>query len=948
MITMRGFVSVIHTVAVALLTLSALDQGYSQYIPWDERGDPVYRRRAEMEANKLSTSLFNFGFTGRTGIGQGTPYEWPTGTDRHYIALSTMFVGGEVVDINGDTISIVSVPAYRQNPANGATWNFEPVPEYLGADQIARNDDPSTWPAVWIDKMSDSTDPGWPGSWNGLLGKNALIDGTEYYYHFSDDLYDRYQFYPDSADATRRGLGIVVSERVLEWREFLLEDALITVSEIFNVGALDIERAAATFWIADFVGGDGDSQDDKPTYDLVRELVHLNDYDGVSSNPAFLNARVGTPTMAFIETPGNLGMTNVQYLPAGSINFSTTPDSFFWQTFMEPGIFFDPDNVEFGENDLFASCGFFPLPAGSSQRFITGWVFAEDSLNGKRKASYLKSFVAGGFSTGAVDVSILAPLPGQVVSGTTELQWNANDNAPELLTDILFSSDFGESWILLAADEANDGSFFWYTDTVNDGVLYKLHVIAYDSGGIGYSAMDSSFTINNGGPAVPEIRFISPQGGEVFQDEIVITWFGGDADGDPVEVSLSYRIDDEVAWTQFADGIGNSGMYVWNSAQLPNAASYWLRAEIRDGVQVGVDSVGLFQVQNPRYGIDDSAFTLRTTLGTGFIQPRIADTTQVTGHRYRVEFSVSPDSTTTYDVFDETASLTVVDDATEVYGNVEGPLFDGIRLLIRNDSLAVSPSSPGWNRAGIYEYQFQLFTFGFQTGLPEYGDYLLQVGSVGLDTSLAITLGSTTYPSRPVNFMITNTVTGQRVPFGFVELDGTDGRFTARVDGFINRTDLIVMLTMDTQDSLVFSWRFSMNALNGGSNPETGDLLQVYLLKPFRTGDSYTFDAIVGPLLGVKEESAEGYVLFQNFPNPFNPITEIRFSLGARRETVLEVYDILGQRVRTLVNDQLVAGNHSVQWDGRNDHGRQVASGMYLYRLRTGAYVKTYKMLLLR
>ena len=76
----------------------------AQYVPTLERGDPTYRRRSEIEANSVRTSVFNSGLSGRTGFGQGVPYEWPTGTGRHYIALAGMFVGGEVVNAIGNTI----------------------------------------------------------------------------------------------------------------------------------------------------------------------------------------------------------------------------------------------------------------------------------------------------------------------------------------------------------------------------------------------------------------------------------------------------------------------------------------------------------------------------------------------------------------------------------------------------------------------------------------------------------------------------------------------------------------------------------------------------------------------------------------------------------------------------------------------------------------------------
>jgi len=938
-------------VAISFLVAGVSLPAVGQYVPWTERGDPAARRQSELDANKAHTSVHNFGLNGRTGGGQGTPYEWETGTGRFYLALSAMFVGGEVVDGNGDTIQIVSVPAFRSDPSSGDTWNFEPVPEYLNpaSAMIARSDDPSTWPAEWPDKLIDSTDPGWPGSWNGLLGKNVLIDGNEYYYHSSDDLYDRYDFFPDEFDSTRRGLGIVVSERVLEFRDEILEDALIVVSDIFNVGTSDITRAAVTIWIADFVGGDGDSQDDKPTYNLAERDVYFNDLDGVSSNPAFQGVRVGTPTLVFAETPSNLGFTNLQYFPAGAINFQTTPDAFFWDTFMVPGSFFDPNAIPIpGEFDLFASCGFFPLPAGSSERLVTGYVFSQDSSEGKRKSSYLKAFVAGGYLSHAFDVSIRSPVPGQMISGPVEIQWNADNGNPDLLIDIYYSSDFGEEWTLLLENVPNTSNFIWNPSYLSDGVLYKLRVVAHSDSAIGFVAMDSSFTINNPLPASPQIIITSPVEGLGYQDAISVQWFAGDPDGSLVSIALWYRTANYNPWVALDSGLTNTGAFDWDISDLPNSPEYSIRASVMDLQSEGMDTVGTFRLLNARYGVPDSAEILRNTLGTGLIIPHVADSTELTGHRYRVEFTGFPDSVTTYDVIDEFTGLTVVDDATEVRGNIEGPLFDGMRMYIEDDELGINDTLSAWNRAETYAYSFSLWSFGFEYGVPEYGDYLIPLDTVGVDTSQTIRIGQATFPPRVVNFTVTNTVTGQRVPFGFVELDGTDGRFTARIDGSVVRSDFILMLTADAVDSLVPSWKVSLDPTVGSMNPEVGDSLRLVLFKPFADGDQYVFEAILGPMLGVKEHIPLISSLSQNFPNPFNPTTEIRFHLGEPMMVTLEIFDILGRKVRTLISDPFPAGEHRVVWDGKNNFGDRVSTGVYIYRLRAGSFVKTNKMLLLR
>ncbi len=88
--------------------------------------------------------------------------------------------------------------------------------------------------------------------------------------------------------------------------------------------------------------------------------------------------------------------------------------------------------------------------------------------------------------------------------------------------------------------------------------------------------------------------------------------------------------------------------------------------------------------------------------------------------------------------------------------------------------------------------------------------------------------------------------------------------------------------------------------------------------------------------------------LQQNYPNPFNPNTTIGYSLAQPGLVRLEIYNALGQRVRTLVNTRQSAGYYQVRWDGRNEKGQLVNSGLYLYRLQAGNKVLTRKMMLLK
>ena len=90
------------------------------------------------------------------------------------------------------------------------------------------------------------------------------------------------------------------------------------------------------------------------------------------------------------------------------------------------------------------------------------------------------------------------------------------------------------------------------------------------------------------------------------------------------------------------------------------------------------------------------------------------------------------------------------------------------------------------------------------------------------------------------------------------------------------------------------------------------------------------------------------FVLRQNYPNPFNSSTVISFALARSQEVKLAVYNLAGQKVVVLVDGEQTAGMHFVRWDGRDERGRELASGVYLYRQKAGSQVETRKLLLLR
>jgi hypothetical protein len=149
---------------------------------------------------------------------------------------------------------------------------------------------------------------------------------------------------------------------------------------------------------------------------------------------------------------------------------------------------------------------------------------------------------------------------------------------------------------------------------------------------------------------------------------------------------------------------------------------------------------------------------------------------------------------------------------------------------------------------------------------------------------------------------------------------------------WLNKNHFFVM-SIDIEEDAPFS---------GGSTDITAPAQLVEATSVIRLTDMST--GVAGETTTVPSQ----FVLAQNYPNPFNPETVIKFEVAADMPVELTLSNLLGQRIRTLATGVHAAGQHAVSWNGTDDAGQQMPSGMYIYQLRAGNVVQTRRMLLLR
>ena len=118
---------------------------------------------------------------------------------------------------------------------------------------------------------------------------------------------------------------------------------------------------------------------------------------------------------------------------------------------------------------------------------------------------------------------------------------------------------------------------------------------------------------------------------------------------------------------------------------------------------------------------------------------------------------------------------------------------------------------------------------------------------------------------------------------------------------------------------------------------------------------SYDIKIVIGELDYVQKMSDEilenipsTFSLSQNYPNPFNPLTKLDYNLPLRSKVNISIYNVLGQEIKILVNGVKEYGYHTITWNGKDNLGREMASGVYFARITSQSFIKTREMLLVK
>jgi len=282
-----------------------------QPLPAQRKPDPhvgslVNTRWGTMDGNTVRTVFANHGEIANWDEPAWPSGEWPKGSGHTYVDGVALIVAAPIVDIKGKRYHNVET-RYREDMStspDGIPWGFAPLPGYFNPDpktnihnSPAMSNDPSTWPASWPDQNSD-----WNGQWNGFFGRGKTNADLETYFVYDDDPDEKFLYYPDPTDSSRRGLGIEVASRLFQWNQVLAQDCIFAIYFISNEGKKDYDSTYFAFHIDWGIGGHDDSADDAGSYDLDLDIAWAFDGNGYGSPGNW--SPVGVAGFAFLESPG--------------------------------------------------------------------------------------------------------------------------------------------------------------------------------------------------------------------------------------------------------------------------------------------------------------------------------------------------------------------------------------------------------------------------------------------------------------------------------------------------------------------------------------------------------------------------------------------------------------------------------------------------------------------
>lgn len=908
-----------------------------------------------LRANNLKMSFHDDGLVCGNVAGVDIRGEW---NGNYYIGDNTPILSIElpIMDYTGDgKPDTIHTSVISRGPRNGQGraethpqyryfWGFQPISTFRNntesnlSQSPAVSNDPSTWPETWPDHPEYGK-----GVWNGLFGPKAIDGCVEAYYQVSDCFDDEttylYGYVPNPSDSSIKGHGITAAVRFIQSTNPLINDVIYRVYDITNHSGYDYNKMFFSTITGTLMGGDGDSQDDLAEYDAKTSSVISYDSPPALGN---IGQKVGVQAETVIEAPEGKKMAAFSFFQiANSPDMSF--DELLWYRLM-PGKITHPYYLTPMDGDYSYSTDYFSLKKGETKRIVTAYVMAWNKEEVKLKTEIAKAMWNAKFSEDAVlnAINLKEMNSHKVLSGTQTVKWNSQ--ATDGSVEVWLSPDYGKSWQHIDSLASGKGEFSFQTSKYSDCPFGQLALILKDKNGnpCGYTT-SSPFTIDNqnaeGAPYLKIVKTNAGAGETLSADEFRADILAADPEGKHLTLNCYFSADKGINYYLITSVPAASDTAVQrfsvNLNKWPNSGNAVVKLELSDGYTSCSEVTAPFIKKSERIIMTDDYVSFFSETAKNRVKINMIDSSRITGDDYIITFDDTTSVNQKYFNVYNTNKERYVIKGEPFTGNAESAVFDGMNfysddIITRIDSARLHMSCPG-------KFSFDFNAYKHPTGriksviVPN--DYKIVFYKEIVDTSSKYTFISPqkTIPATPVNYIVYNLTTGKKV------------KTVYSTAGTLYKSYYIYLLENYLGKERL-TWRLNCYMPNSVTEPAEGDTIYLYTEKGLSGLDTIKISGLQPAAVGgVEKTLPEQYSLMQNYPNPFNPRTMIRFALPEASQVSLTVYNLLGEKVKELLNERMDAGEHSVEFNAQN-----LSSGIYFYRIKAGGFTTTRKMMLVK
>lgn len=863
---------------------------------------PSDRRFGTMDGNKIRTLFYNYGSIGRPNTEPSI--EWPKESGHGYAYEFGPVVGAEVVDSRGDTVHIMSdAPIDGGDLApGGKVRGWQPLPQYLNptAETPAMSNNPASWP-----QTQNTSNPFYnvnnTGSddmflWPGLdsLGKQSA--DLEAFWVMDDRDNDEFAYYPFGNDSLRRGLGVELTCRLLQFNASLAEDIIFYIVNVKNVSDKPLSKIVVGMFGDPHIGGPGDFSDDYADFDITTGTVYSWDAPGSGNDYSIPWEDLGWLGFKFLESPkdslGNeLGLTSMSGPLYG---FPTRDDEQFWET-MTPGYF---GEIAQNQDNIFVfGSGYFTLLPGESQQFSIAILMGKglDDLNSN-----------GDIAQRIYDLNYKftkAPIPPKVTAvpadGKVTLYWDTRSE--KSFDDFFGAYDFEGYKVYRSTNKIDWGEPI--TD-INGAVKFYKPLAQFD--------LDNDIS------------------GFFPEQELGTSFFLGKNTG------LQHTFVDE----NVTNGI--TYYYAVTAYDSGHVTPEGIVQPAESGREDGVNMVSVMpRAKIPGY-VDPQIELLHTEgFSSGILNLETIDPKLIDGRSYNVFFTDTSSSGKTFSIFYESPgnndTIYVVENSSKLFND---PItFDGLIVTFHDENkITVVDSLSGWTE-GSNSTLNAIGSLYPTNGLAIPRDIEIRFYNTIVDTSILVN-------PKPVNFEVWNSTDNKKMEFIFFDNNNNDT---------VNIGDLIVPIVYQNNVPRG-TWQVKM-ATPSDTNltiipPSNGDVLEVFISKPFETIDKYTITtepASVDAARAKKEfldkvaVVPNPYIVTSSFEVP--PPSVFSQGRGDRRvdfihlppKCTIRIYTTSGELVRILEHNVDIYDDRE-SWDLLTREGLEIAYGIYVFHIDAGEY----------